>query len=542
VSSEREKLIEIWLDNAGERQYQFAFRNALLSAGHTILHNTSHTALELGKDVLAVAPDGTLFAYQLKGNPGGRLTISQWQELLPQINTLVYQPISHPSVKAGTRHMPVLVTNGEIHEDVYAAITSYNAGLVPNQPAIKPLQTIARGQLLKQILSSADTLWPVEVKLQRDILNVFTAPGDDELPMEQFVSILANILKGKYTDIAIPSVHLVTAILASNWIERKNYFELIKMYSLIAVASICYQARWTRQRAKDKRFIEKIVFDLRAHIKGFIADIIENYSDRPLINDHIFNEFAYYHPRKKMISGVLSAAVLDHDLVVDDDTREFLWDFICKRKHSQFLLWEGIIPYCLAEFWAFSNIQGTNEPHRRLASLIRDILRSNGKDEDVGADNLPGPYYSLVEVVQWRYKLFLANFRSPIDRDSSYRRSWFAEPLFFLLARRNYKSACQLLWPDLTRFIHPRTRIPTAIDFGPSKCETAIAEDMIIDTTQQKTWAEVTEEASINREPQIPPHLLMRPTLVLLYCLFVPQRMDRDVILWLDRAFCKTWY
>src|SRR5882762_3163715 len=99
MSSEREKLIEIWLDSATERQYQFAFRNALLSAGYTILHDTSHTALELGKDILALAPDGALHAYQLKGNPGSRLTISQWHSLILQINTLVYQPVSHPNVK-----------------------------------------------------------------------------------------------------------------------------------------------------------------------------------------------------------------------------------------------------------------------------------------------------------------------------------------------------------------------------------------------------------------------------------------------------------
>lgn len=101
MNSEREKLIEIWLDSATERQYQFAFRNALLSAGFTILHDTSHTALELGKDILAVAPDGQLHAYQLKGNPGSRLLISQWQGLVAQINTLIYQPVSHPGVKAG---------------------------------------------------------------------------------------------------------------------------------------------------------------------------------------------------------------------------------------------------------------------------------------------------------------------------------------------------------------------------------------------------------------------------------------------------------
>jgi hypothetical protein len=163
VSSEREKLIEIWLDNAGERQYQFAFRNALLFAGHTILHNTSHTALELGKDIVAVAPNGDLIAYQLKGNPGGRLTISQWHQLLPQINTLVYQPVSHPAVKAGSIHISVLVTNGEIHEDVYAAIAGYNTELESALPKRSSLQTIARGQLLKQIIDSAETLWPVDV-------------------------------------------------------------------------------------------------------------------------------------------------------------------------------------------------------------------------------------------------------------------------------------------------------------------------------------------------------------------------------------------
>ena len=83
MSSEREKLIEIWLDNAGKRQYQFAFRNSLLAAGYTILHDTSHTALELGKDVIAVSPKGKLIAYQLKGNPSGRLTISHWHDLVP---------------------------------------------------------------------------------------------------------------------------------------------------------------------------------------------------------------------------------------------------------------------------------------------------------------------------------------------------------------------------------------------------------------------------------------------------------------------------
>jgi hypothetical protein len=533
------------LDNASERQYQFAFRNALLFAGYTILHNTSHTALELGKDIVAVAPNGDLVAYQLKGNPGGRITISQWHDLLPQINTLVYQPVSHPSVKAGTKHRSVLVTNGEIHEDVYAAIAAYNTQLVASLPKRAPLETVARGQLLTQIINAAETLWPVDVSMQRDILNIFSAPGDDELPIDNFVRLTSAVLNGKYSDVAVPSVHLVTAILASNWIGHKNYFELIKMYTLIAVEVACYQSRWARQRAKDSKFLAEIIFDLNSHVKTFVEDIAKNYHRRPLLNDHVFTEFAYYHPRKKMVSGVLSvAALMKNDLALDEETNEFLWDFICKSKHSQFLLWEGIVPYCLAEFWALSNIQGTNEPHRRLYILVRDILSSNNQDDDEAIEpkNLPGPYYSLAEVVRWKHRLFLQNFRSDLDRDSHYRRSWFAEPLFFLFARRNYKSACQLLWPDLTRFIHVSTRLPAASDFGPARCEAAIAEDKLIELDRPKTWEEVTDECAVDSLPQIPPQLLSRPILVLLYCMFVPQRMNREIIMWLDRAFCKAWY
>ena len=261
MSSEREKLIEIWLDSAGERQYQFAFRNSLLTAGYTILQNTSHTALELGKDVIAVAPNGELIAYQLKGNPGGRLTMSQWHELIPQINTLVYQPVSHPALKSGRPHTPCLVTNGEIHEDVLAAITAYNSAVSTNIPCARPLRTMARGQLLRMLFDSADTLWPAGIQIQRNILNVYSAAGNDELPIKAFVEILSGVLQGKYSDTAIPAVHLITAILASNWIGHRNYFELVKMYALLAVSVACYQARWKRQRAKDRRFFDEIIFE-----------------------------------------------------------------------------------------------------------------------------------------------------------------------------------------------------------------------------------------------------------------------------------------
>jgi hypothetical protein len=542
MSSEREKLIEIWLDNAGEREYQFAFRNALLFAGYTVLHDTSHTSLELGKDIIAIDARGHLAAFQLKGNPGGRITMSQWQQLLPQINTLVYQPISHPNVKRGGKHQSYLVTNGEIHEDVYAAIAGYNREIESGKPARKPLKTIARGELLKMLVAAADTLWPADISTQRDILNAYSSPGDSVAPLKLFATILNSILRtgdgDKYSSTAVAAAHLVTSILVSVWIEKRKFFEAIKLNVVLCAAVAAYLERWKRKRRNDIKFADQIVFDVRATLKEFILDCMETCGRGPPINSSIFAEFAYYHPRKKMIAGLLSAAWLDRDITLPNDARDFIWKFVCKTKHKGFLFSEGIVPFCLAEFWALSDMQGTRRPDVNLASLVTDILNSNSDEDE--SRHLPNPYFDLEEVLLWRYQPFLGFRMSEIDDDSHYRRSWFLESLFFLLARRNYKQTCKIYWPEITRFLHVRTRLKCKWQFGLSVCDDAVAEDRVLKTS--RSWNDVVAECGAECLPSLPDYLKAKPFLVLMYCLFVPYRMDKGVIMWLDRAFSKSWY
>lgn len=58
----------------------------MLSAeGHRILHSTRHSSIELGKDVVTTDKDGVPCAYQLKGNPGGRLTLQEFRGIEPQL-------------------------------------------------------------------------------------------------------------------------------------------------------------------------------------------------------------------------------------------------------------------------------------------------------------------------------------------------------------------------------------------------------------------------------------------------------------------------
>jgi len=54
--------------------------------------------MEMGKDVLAIAPDGMPCAFQLKGADSGKITLSKWRDdLSRQIVPLTQTKIIHPS-------------------------------------------------------------------------------------------------------------------------------------------------------------------------------------------------------------------------------------------------------------------------------------------------------------------------------------------------------------------------------------------------------------------------------------------------------------
>ena len=544
MSTDSEKLIEIWLDSASEREYQFGFRSALIFAGYKVLHNTSHTALELGKDVIAIDPSGSVIAYQLKGNPSGRLTISQWHALIPQINALVYQPLIHPNIKPGTQYQPFLVTNGEVHEDVLAAIVGYNAEILNSGRKVLPLQTMARGELLSFVLRHSKKIWPVDLGAQRRILNLMAANGEDALPDEEFSHLIEQLLgldaaETKFKMERVAAAHLVTSLLAANWQKHENYFEVIKMFTLLYVKIASYVSRTNTKNRQVNAFLSEIEFSITRAISEFLEWVEKEYDEKPLLNGDIFSEFSYFHIRKRMLMGLFSVLVLDERVEIKETTYEYLWNFICKNKSKGFLSGEFIIPYCLAVFWAQSKIQGSQKPDYELAYTLRALLDNNGQ-EDIEA-HIPGPYYNIVESVEWHYSSFIGVLNRDLEEDNHYERGWFTRAIFYLLVRRNMKCTCQLLWYRLTKFLHTEIFLESDWEFGLYRSERARQQDIQLRVPQ--SWADVVETAEKNTVPKIPEVMMDKPVLVLLYCLFVPYRMNYDVVMWLDRKLSRSsWY
>lgn len=547
MNTEREKLIEIWLDNATEREYQFAFRSVLIFSGYKILHDTSHTSLELGKDIIARAPDGSINAYQLKGNPGGRITISQWQELIPQINSLIYQPINHPNIPASALHQPILVTNGEIHEDVSAAIVALNQRVAAAVPVVRQLSTMARGELLSLFVAHADKIWPVSVEMQRDILNLLASDGGDAAPSRHFGGLIVKLLgigeskKQRMKIERIAAAHLITSIIASNWQKEGNLFEVVRLYALL-YGSVCAYVDWSNGSLKVARpLLAEIEFNIWQTLGSFAQWLRLRHpiKGRPLINSNILTEFAYFHPRQKMVIGLVSVLALASDVNKEPELADYIWSLVCETSSSQYLFGEAILPFCLAAFWAQSSLQGKRTPDVEIVGILRTILSANSDDN--ARRHIVGPYYTLPEVIEWQLKEFLGVGISKLDEDDHYQRSWFAESIFYLVARRNYKQACKYFWFDLTKFLHSRTRLQAPWQFGLIEYENASHEDKQVRVPQ--TWADVVDAASREYTPLAPAVMMERPLMVLLYCLFVPHRMDFDTVLWLDRKLSlSTWY
>ncbi len=154
-----ERLLENWLDNASERSFQIPFCHSLAAEGYRVVHMSRHCGMELGKDILAVAPDGVPCAYQLKNANGARLTLSKWRETLePQLAELVHNQIVHPSIRSTKRHRSFIVVNGDLDEEVAHSLDGFNRGLRVRPKATRSIQSAWHKLLADRTFSTIQVL------------------------------------------------------------------------------------------------------------------------------------------------------------------------------------------------------------------------------------------------------------------------------------------------------------------------------------------------------------------------------------------------
>jgi hypothetical protein len=541
-----ERLLEGWLDSASERSYQGPFCQILSAKGYKILHSTRHSALEYGKDIIAVAPDGISCAFQLKGNPGARLTLNEFREIQNQLVQLVTQPIIYPGLGISS-HRSFLVTNGLVEEEVHRALDDLNRGWAAQGAIGHSVELISRGQLLADIQVYGASLWPSELDDINKLLNLLVKDGKDHYPFELASDLLkevlvldadvqknisANDMKRRATSAA-----LFTAASLRNFYRERNYYGIICGWCMYAAYAIACAERQGKSYIKNtKAAVEIAMFSIFAALSDLCEEIRERGN---LVEGNPFADVVTYRGRFTLIVALMSIYWFwgKETGFLKEGQEVFLSEFLPRDFTHHFLWGEGAVPQFLIFIWYLRATEAGIRPDMMLAALLRQIVGANTQKNEIG---LSSPYYTFEDRIRSLMKEFLSIKEDPYHDSKFQNSSYFAKSLLYLLVRTNFKVTSKSVWPSYSKMSHKH--------FNPEEkwmyCLHRSAKGTNVDDLSPltKQWRDLQQEARQCTCPEVPVPLSENKYLLLLYSIIFPYRAIPSVVLKLDRYFNGSWF
>ena len=528
-----EGVIENWLDKAIERMFQQPYCYMLSAKGHTIIHLTRHCGMEMGKDIITIAPDGTPCAFQLKT---GNISLSRWQtEVSPQTFDLILGKINHPSIDSSKHHRSYLVTNGNIAEEVSRAIDDRNqAWKNQNQPC---LETVVRGELLEKAKRLGTDLWPTELTDIKTLLEMFLEGGQGILPKEKHVSLFESTFPLKPLDNGdkpskahfkrvIASAAILCAIAASSFPKENNHVAEIEAWVLYISHVLALAERWG---LSDTVYKDEFQIATKA-IYNSLANLCDEIKEREyLIQGNPLTDSYVYTVRVTWLLGLMSIYALwkGSGNKSKDDVDDFLREFRTEKQDQLDLWGEAAIPQWLAYLWYSRKISATTEPDDVLGYLISEICEQN---EPKGDGLLASPYYEADDILPH----MLSVAEEPL-MDSFSGQSYALEGLIHLYVRENSmqsKQSMKSLWPDVTRLRYQSFEPENFCDFY--RWRNKAGKNWTVCPQHTQDWEELRELASESDGGCIPPSIKKHPILLLLFLCVYPHRMNAEILRWLD--------
>jgi hypothetical protein len=392
-----ERLLESWLDSQTERRYQPAFIQMLVSEGWTVLHNTRHSPIELGKDVIARDPQGVLHCFQLKGNPGSRVTKSEAASLLEQFHELMRLPpgpefLTDPDEK----HVAVFVTNGEIDEE--ARLLFERAGTACGQPGVAAsrYELWPRGKLLS-MATPAMRVWPASIEATRLILNLFAGDGCEPPVPADISTIMASLLppdgaSSPARASALSGMLVISEIIKQRWYEQENHQALHAVTVLACIAALPLADTSVRLA-----MIEGYAPLALEHCADLLAEAkVKNFEpDRSWAERDMLGEIDVMWERRRLVADCAAVALLGKR-ALSVELRRYAIDLITRVTHQVMLWGQAQIPSLVVAFWARSLVDAGIAKEFDLAVTLRAIEDANGGDNE--RTMLPGPYYPWPDV------------------------------------------------------------------------------------------------------------------------------------------------
>lgn len=534
------RLIEAWLDNQTERRYQPAFIQLLVSEGWTILHNTRHSPIEIGKDVIARDGSGTLYCFQLKGNPGTRLKKREAASLVEQLIELIdISPSDNYIRSKNEKHVSVLVTNGEVDEEAMVLLDGLNKRTGSKSCPSKRFEVWARGRILKLVASSVNQVWPTTLDGIKKMIEIQATNGRT-VPAFEDISELFSLsnpkplseMKAPDKDSLVSGILVLTEIAKGSWYDSNNHYALMAI-SIIAIVHCLPFA----DAKKRKELLLAYSANTRLHAKELIDECIEVgfepgfvWSERDMLGE------AHAMVERQRLIGIGCALLILSNEKVDEAQESFIVECLKDCLENPRISGFYSLPSLIIMFLALERLDATLHAERLLIRILSVCLSTNGRTNESTA--LPAPYYSFVEI--WKFN----NNTDPVSfleyqRDSWAGRSWFLRSIFFMLAKRNWKQTCKSLWTSFSLLQHEEPDLPF-LNF----CSPILSDDgeVVTKLYHGQTWISLLEEGI---SEGIWPDMSAKSEfdwIAAIYVAIIPYRASAQSLMWLDQQIARTWY
>lgn len=535
------KLVESWLDNQGERRYQPALIQLLISEGWTVLHNTRHSPIEFGKDVIARSPDGKLCALQLKGNPGSRLTKSEAQSLLPQFLEAMESAIPESyGRRRNERHRTIIVTNGEIDEE---ARELFDRTAVRVENPLCSSDSVAywsRGELLARFSAKVQSIWPSTIEGLGEAVRMFSesglaipTPSQIIVPLSAAFGMSNSNMKAPEKSSKITSIFLLTEVLKSPWYRTANHYALFQ----ISILATAYALQFA-DAAKRVAMVEAYAGIALAHAVDLVNECEERGFD-PQYNDSVqspLSEVDIFPERARLIADVVAALTLANRLGEID--RGYARKLISGSVMPGCLWGQFVIPSMIIRHWAWRRLDASMLPEQSLVSLFVAYIGAAENHSLPDQVTNAAPYYRFEEVLHSNSKGLLG-IESDISQDDTRNHMYFGKAVLQMLALRNWKQSCKSIWRRFSMKMHGSTEVGLTDFYSPLISNTGST------TSEQfysKTWVELVNDGiDANGSSKVEAFQGLDWVLAAYLCI-APHRAEHNVLMTLDARLNANWY
>jgi hypothetical protein len=519
----KERLVEDWLINVGERGFEIPFCQILLAKGFRILR-VSHSPYEHGKDVLAVSPKGALHAYQLKQ---GDIDLATFEKYGEQIRALVEADVEHPSIPRAKAHRPYLVTTGTIKDPVVDRILKLNSQW--KRRGAPCLGYIDRRQLQAEFLSLSSDFWPIQPPKVRAFRGLYLATGRGDLDKAAFAQFLVELLAtprtAKRSDVLrrIAAANIFSSYLLAEFYRNEDYWSIVQVW-VITAAHIA----WASETAKVPERLWARSFDLALQGAEQSLDLlVQEATKQGALSPHGFELDELTRTRITLCCGAVSVFYLiRHKRTADipQGIVELITSFV---RQGRLLLWgEGAVVHFLLIAWLLE-ISSSHPLSEFLLLVVLDAITTNNQHR---ADSkLESPYSDPDEVFA---RVFERRKQIVPTMEKESKESYTLGAIVALLSRRMLRQHLArrwhaISWVPVTTFIPKKTQ-----DLLLWRCDKGLEKTYWLNQTQ--SWRSLLEKSRQQETNLLPQTLVRRQDFALMFLLVYPHRASVSLVKLLD--------